>query len=80
MQQVQLSRGAIPIFAGADMADIQAFIRARGLRGDRGVELLPLPEPTKAPEVGQHTESVMESVLGYDEERIAALREGGIFG
>jgi len=39
-----------------------------------------LPEPTKAPEVGQHTESVMESVLGYDAERIAALREGGIFG
>jgi crotonobetainyl-CoA:carnitine CoA-transferase CaiB-like acyl-CoA transferase len=39
-----------------------------------------LPEPTKAPEVGQHTESVMESVLGYDAERIAALREGGVFG
>ncbi len=39
-----------------------------------------LPEPTKAPEVGQHTDSVMESVLGYDAERIAALREGGVFG
>jgi len=39
-----------------------------------------LPEPTKAPEVGEHTEGVMGSVLGYDEERIAALREAGVFG
>jgi cytochrome c2 len=48
MQRVQLARErAIPIFAGDEMADIQAFIRARGLRIDRRVELLPLPDPSK---------------------------------
>jgi cytochrome c2 len=47
MQRVQLTReSAIPIFAGDEMADIQAFIRARGLRHDRRVELLPLPDPS----------------------------------
>jgi len=41
-------------------------------------ESLPLPE--KAPEVGQHTEEVARDVLGYDAERIAELRRGGVFG
>jgi mono/diheme cytochrome c family protein len=48
MQRVQLAReSAIPIFAGDEMADIQAFIRSRGLRTDRRVELLPLPDPSQ---------------------------------
>jgi crotonobetainyl-CoA:carnitine CoA-transferase CaiB-like acyl-CoA transferase len=39
-----------------------------------------LPLPTKAPTVGQHTEAVLREVLGYDEERIAALRADGALG
>jgi crotonobetainyl-CoA:carnitine CoA-transferase CaiB-like acyl-CoA transferase len=39
-----------------------------------------LPVPTKAPEVGQHTDEVVRDVLGYDPERIAQLREKGAFG
>jgi crotonobetainyl-CoA:carnitine CoA-transferase CaiB-like acyl-CoA transferase len=39
-----------------------------------------LPEPTKAPSVGQHTAEVIGTVLGYDAARIAALREAGAFG
>jgi len=48
MQQVQIgSRRSIPTFAGGEMAGIQAYIRARGLRSDRRVELLPLPDPAR---------------------------------
>ncbi len=39
-----------------------------------------LPHPAKAPTVGQHTDDVLRSVLGYDEERIAAARHDGAFG
>ena len=39
-----------------------------------------LPEPSKAPTVGQHTEEVLRAVLGYDPARVAALREAGAFG
>jgi crotonobetainyl-CoA:carnitine CoA-transferase CaiB-like acyl-CoA transferase len=39
-----------------------------------------LPHPTKAPTVGQHTDDVMRSVLGYDDDRIAEARAAGAFG
>jgi crotonobetainyl-CoA:carnitine CoA-transferase CaiB-like acyl-CoA transferase len=39
-----------------------------------------LPAPSKAPTVGQHTDDVLRSVLGYDSDRIAAAREDGAFG
>ena len=39
-----------------------------------------LPEPGIAPETGQHTEQVLREVLGYDDARIAALREKGVLG
>ena len=39
-----------------------------------------LPDPGRAPETGQHTEEVLRDVAGYDEARIAALREKGVFG
>jgi len=39
-----------------------------------------LPVPTRAPEVGEHTEAVLREVLGYDGARIAALRESGALG
>ena len=39
-----------------------------------------LPLPARAPEVGQHTDEVLRGVLGYDDERIAALRASGALG
>jgi crotonobetainyl-CoA:carnitine CoA-transferase CaiB-like acyl-CoA transferase len=33
--------------------------------------------PTKAPEVGEHTDAVLRDVLGYDDAKIAALRDAG---
>jgi crotonobetainyl-CoA:carnitine CoA-transferase CaiB-like acyl-CoA transferase len=39
-----------------------------------------LPMPERAPTVGQHTEQVLTDVLGYDEDRVAALRAAGALG
>ena len=39
-----------------------------------------LPLPTRAPEVGEHTEAVLREVLGYDGDRIEALRASGALG
>jgi len=35
------------------------------------------PVPTEAPTVGQHSEDVLRRVLGYDDDRIEALRKAG---
>ncbi len=40
----------------------------------------PIPEPTMAPTVGEHTDEILRDVLGYDDERIAALRDDGALG
>ncbi|MFN8626358.1 MAG: CaiB/BaiF CoA-transferase family protein [Candidatus Binatia bacterium] len=37
-----------------------------------------LPEPTLSPSLGQHTDQVLQDVLGYDAEKIAALRKAGV--
>ena len=48
MQRAQIARWtAMSIFVGGEMADIQAYIRSRGVRTDRRVELLPLPDPSR---------------------------------
>ena len=39
-----------------------------------------MPTPTKAPTLGQHTDEVLRQVLGYDDDRIAALRGAGALG
>jgi len=39
-----------------------------------------LPVPSKAPTVGQHTDEVMRDVLGYDDAKLAQLRDQGTFG
>jgi crotonobetainyl-CoA:carnitine CoA-transferase CaiB-like acyl-CoA transferase len=39
-----------------------------------------LPRPAKAPTVGQHTDDVLKSVLGWDDVRIAAAADAGAFG
>lgn len=54
-----------------------------------GTELMPLPlhfvgeelpTPTRAPEHGEHTDEVLREVLGYDDSRVATLRDSGAFG
>jgi crotonobetainyl-CoA:carnitine CoA-transferase CaiB-like acyl-CoA transferase len=38
------------------------------------------PEPTKAPEVGEHTNDVLARVLNYDDAKLNALKESGALG
>jgi crotonobetainyl-CoA:carnitine CoA-transferase CaiB-like acyl-CoA transferase len=40
----------------------------------------PLPEVSRAPARGEHTESVLREVCGYDDARMAELAAGGAFG
>jgi crotonobetainyl-CoA:carnitine CoA-transferase CaiB-like acyl-CoA transferase len=56
---------------------------------EHGADMLPfpvrflgeeLPEPTKAPTVGEQSEAVLRDVLGYDARRIDALRAAGVLG
>jgi len=52
MQRDQVGRGtAIPTFLSSEMAHLQAYIRATGLRRDIRVELLPLPDPARGAQV-----------------------------
>jgi len=52
MQRDQLGQGtAIPTFLSGEMADLQAYIRANGLRSDIRVDLLPLPDPARGAQV-----------------------------
>jgi len=36
------------------------------------------PPPTRAPALGEHTEAVLQKLLGYDRTRMAELRARGI--
>lgn len=40
----------------------------------------PIADPVAAPSVGQHTDSVLRELLGYDDMRIAGLAGAGVFG
>jgi formyl-CoA transferase len=42
--------------------------------------LTPAVDPVAAPLLGQHTKEVLRKTLGYDDARIAALAEAGVFG
>jgi crotonobetainyl-CoA:carnitine CoA-transferase CaiB-like acyl-CoA transferase len=44
------------------------------------LELTPATDPVAAPMLGEHTQQVLRKTLGYDDGRIAALAEAGIFG
>jgi crotonobetainyl-CoA:carnitine CoA-transferase CaiB-like acyl-CoA transferase len=56
---------------------------------EHGIDMLPspiklhdeeLPAPSMAPTVGQHTDDVLRDVLGWDDDRIAAVRATGALG
>ena len=40
----------------------------------------PVADPVAAPLLGEHTNDVLRKTLGYDDARIAALAEAGVFG
>jgi crotonobetainyl-CoA:carnitine CoA-transferase CaiB-like acyl-CoA transferase len=42
--------------------------------------LTPVVDPVAAPLLGQHTREVLRQKLGYDDARIAALADAGVFG
>ncbi len=44
------------------------------------LDLTPVAEPVAAPLLGEHTTLVLRKTLGYDDARIAALAEAGVFG
>ena len=44
------------------------------------MEMTPAVDPMAAPLLGQHTKEVLRKTLGYDDARIAALTEAGVFG
>ena len=39
-----------------------------------------LPPPAMAPTVGQHTDEVLREVLGWDDDKLAAVRSSGALG
>jgi formyl-CoA transferase len=45
-----------------------------------GLGLTPVVDPVAAPLLGEHTKVVLRRTLGYDDGRIAALAEAGVFG
>jgi crotonobetainyl-CoA:carnitine CoA-transferase CaiB-like acyl-CoA transferase len=63
----------LPLLPAAEVGNDQIFTPLHFV----GEEL---PHPAKAPTVGQHTEDVLRSVLGYDDARIASARSEGAFG
>jgi crotonobetainyl-CoA:carnitine CoA-transferase CaiB-like acyl-CoA transferase len=62
-----------PLLPAAEMGNDQLFTPLHFVDEE-------LPRPAKAPTVGQHTDDVLKSVLGWDEARIAAAAEAGAFG
>ncbi len=56
---------------------------------EHGADMLPfpvrfrgesMPSPTRAPQVGEQSARVLGEILGYDEAKIAELKEKGVFG
>ncbi|WP_024511380.1 CoA transferase [Bradyrhizobium sp. ARR65] len=44
------------------------------------LELTPASDPVAAPLLGQHTDEVLRTILGYNDARISALADAGAFG
>jgi crotonobetainyl-CoA:carnitine CoA-transferase CaiB-like acyl-CoA transferase len=62
-----------PLLPAAEMGNDQLFTPLHFVDEE-------LPRPDKAPTVGQHTDDVLKSVLGWDDARIAAAADAGAFG
>jgi crotonobetainyl-CoA:carnitine CoA-transferase CaiB-like acyl-CoA transferase len=62
-----------PLLPAADMGSDQLFTPLHFVDEE-------LPPPAKAPTVGQHTDDVLKSVLGWDDARIAEAAGAGAFG
>jgi crotonobetainyl-CoA:carnitine CoA-transferase CaiB-like acyl-CoA transferase len=80
-----------PVNTPESLSDDQQFVHRMGWipRERLGAEQLPLPlkivgsdlpHPSKAPEVGQHTDEVLREVLGLSSGEVASLREAGALG
>ncbi len=61
-------------WAGADQLGAEQLLFPLHIAGEE------LPLPSKAPEVGEHSDAVLSDVLGYDPERLAAVRATGALG
>jgi crotonobetainyl-CoA:carnitine CoA-transferase CaiB-like acyl-CoA transferase len=44
------------------------------------LDLTPVIDPAAAPLLGEHTKAVLRKTLGYDDARVGALAEAGVFG
>jgi crotonobetainyl-CoA:carnitine CoA-transferase CaiB-like acyl-CoA transferase len=65
--QFQARMGFLPIEAvGCEQLPLPVFVNGK-----------PLPVPTMAPTVGEHTDGVMADVLGKSSAEIQKLRDGG---
>jgi formyl-CoA transferase len=53
---------------------------APNIRSPLSLSLTPVVDPVAAPTLGQHTESVLAELLGYDRARLDALASAGAFG
>ncbi len=54
--------------------------RRQHRRASLRLEGTPVVAPVAAPTLGQHRDTILARVLGYDDQRIAALAEAGAFG
>ncbi len=80
-----------PVYDGKSMSDDPQFKHRFPLYPveQLGSEQMPLPlklvgeelpEPTKAPTAGQHNDEVLRDVLGYDDEKVEALKNANALG
>jgi crotonobetainyl-CoA:carnitine CoA-transferase CaiB-like acyl-CoA transferase len=68
--QFQARMGFLPTEAvGCEQLPLPVFVNGK-----------PLPVPTMAPTVGEHTDQVLADVLGLDAATLAKLRDSGTFG
>jgi crotonobetainyl-CoA:carnitine CoA-transferase CaiB-like acyl-CoA transferase len=72
LAQVEARRMVVEIDAGGEPLKL--------LGSPLKIDGCSLPSPSAPPEVGEHTEQVLRDVLGYDADRIAALRASGACG